>query len=218
MGGLKQEYLDKIDAIVDKHKDERGPMKLMLHDIQDELGYIPFEAMEKIAETLNVPVSKVYYMLRAMAAAGNYEGALERIREYWGAMLDLGATTFWEDFDMAWLPAGRIDEPVPAGMRDLHRECGAYCYKGFRHSLCHGWASGPTAWLTEYVLGVGVVEPGCRRLRIDPHLGDLEWVEGTFPTPYGVVKIRHEKAADGTVKSRVETPRGVKAELVKHNR
>lgn len=153
-----------------------------------------------------------------MAAAGNYEGALERIREYWGAMLDLGATTFWEDFDMAWLPAGCIDEPVPAGMRDLHRECGAYCYKGFRHSLCHGWASGPTAWLTEYVLGVGVVEPGCRRLRIDPHLGDLEWVEGTFPTPYGGVKIRHEKAADGTVKSRVETPRGVKAELVKHNR
>ena len=158
-----------------------------------------------------------YYMLRAMAAAGNYEGALERIREYWGAMLDLGATTFWEDFDMAWLPAARIDEPVPAGMRDLHRECGAYCYKGFRHSLCHGWASGPTAWLTEYVLGVEVVEPGCRRLRIDPHLGDLEWVEGTFPTPYGAVKIRHEKAPDGMVKSRVEAPRGVKTELVKHN-
>ena len=158
-----------------------------------------------------------YYMLRAMAAAGNYEGALVRIREYWGAMLDLGATTFWEDFDMAWLPAARIDEPVPAGMRDLHRECGAYCYKGFRHSLCHGWASGPTAWLTEYVLGVEVVEPGCRRLRIDPHLGDLEWVEGTFPTPYGAVKIRHEKAPDGTVKSRVEAPRGVKTELVKHN-
>lgn len=55
-------------------------------------------------------------------------------------------------------------------------------------------------------------------VRIDPHLGDLEWVEGTFPTPYGAVKIRHEKAPDGTVKSRVEVPRGVKAELVKHNR
>ena len=60
MGGLKQEYLDKIDAIVDQHKDQKGPMKLMLHDIQDELGYIPFEAMVKIADTLNVPVSKVY--------------------------------------------------------------------------------------------------------------------------------------------------------------
>lgn len=60
MGGLKQEYLDKIDAIVTKHKDQRGPVKLMLHDIQDELGYIPFEAMEKISETLKIPVSKVY--------------------------------------------------------------------------------------------------------------------------------------------------------------
>ena len=35
-------------------------MKLMLHEIQNELGYIPFEAMEKISETIGVPVSKVY--------------------------------------------------------------------------------------------------------------------------------------------------------------
>lgn len=45
MKKLKQEYLDKIDEIVAKHKDEKGPMKLMLHEIQDSLGYIPFEAM-----------------------------------------------------------------------------------------------------------------------------------------------------------------------------
>lgn len=29
-----------------------------------------------------------------MAAAGNYQGALDVIREYWGAMIDLGATSF----------------------------------------------------------------------------------------------------------------------------
>ena len=60
MNKLKQEYLDKIDEIVDKHKDAKGPMKLMLHEIQNELGYIPFEAMEKIANAIHVPVSKVY--------------------------------------------------------------------------------------------------------------------------------------------------------------
>ena len=38
MKKLKQEYLDKIDEIVAKHKDEKGPMKLMLHEIQNELG------------------------------------------------------------------------------------------------------------------------------------------------------------------------------------
>ena len=152
-----------------------------------------------------------YYMLRAMAAAGDYRGAIDVIRQYWGAMIDLGATTFWEDFNMEWLPdASRIDELVPAGKKDIHGDYGAYCYKGFRHSLCHGWASGPTSWLSEYVLGVQVVEPGCRTVRIAPHLGDLEWVEGTFPTPYGVITIRHEIGADGQVKSRIDAPAEIK--------
>ena len=152
-----------------------------------------------------------YYMLRAMAAADDYQGAIDVIRQYWGAMIDLGATTFWEDFNMEWLPdASRIDELVPAGKKDIHGDYGAYCYKGFRHSLCHGWASGPTSWLSEYVLGVQVVEPGCRAVRITPHLGDLEWVEGTFPTPYGVITIRHERGADGQVKSRIDAPAEVK--------
>lgn len=35
-----------------------------------------------------------FYMLEAMAMAGNYQGAIDIIREYWGAMIALGATTF----------------------------------------------------------------------------------------------------------------------------
>jgi len=151
-----------------------------------------------------------YYMLRAMALAGNYKGALDMIRQFWGAMLDLGATTFWEDFNMDWLPdAARIDDLVPAGKIDIHKDYGAYCYKGYRHSLCHGWASGPTSWLSEYVLGVQVIEPGCKVVSIVPHLGDLEWVEGAFPTPYGVITIRHEKGTDGKVKSIINAPKEV---------
>ena len=152
-----------------------------------------------------------YYILRAMAKAGNFKGALDVIRDYWGAMIDLGATTFWEDFNMEWLPnAARIDELVPAGKKDIHGEYGAYCYQGFRHSLCHGWASGPTSWLSEYVLGVSVVEPGCRVVRISPNLGDLQWVEGSFPTPHGDIIIRHERGLDGKIVSSVKAPEGVK--------
>lgn len=151
-----------------------------------------------------------YYMLRAMAKAGDYKGALDIIRNYWGAMLDLGATTFWEDFDLNWLPnASRIDEIVPAGKKDIHGSFGAYCYKNFRHSFCHGWASGPTSWLSEYVLGVQVVEPGCKVVRIVPHLGDLKWVKGTFPTPYGVISISHKVGEDGEVITEVDAPSGV---------
>ncbi|MBE6220070.1 MAG: alpha-L-rhamnosidase [Rikenellaceae bacterium] len=152
-----------------------------------------------------------YYMLEAMAKAGNYEGAMDVIRNFWGAMLDMGATTFWEDFNVDWLEnAAPIDALVPEGKKDIHGDFGAYCYVGFRHSLCHGWASGPTSWLSRHVLGVEVVEPGCKVVRIAPNLGDLEWAEGSFPTPYGDIKLSHKKGADGKVVSQIDAPKGVK--------
>lgn len=151
-----------------------------------------------------------YYVLQARAKAGDYQGCLDCIRDYWGGMLDLGATTFWEDFDLDWTPnAAGIDELVPPGKKDIHADFGNHCYKGLRHSLCHGWASGPTAWLSEHVLGVQILEPGCKKVKIEPHLGDLDWVEGTFPTPRGEIKVRHEKQPDGSVRSTVEAPDGV---------
>lgn len=151
-----------------------------------------------------------YLMLEAMAKGGDYKGALDIIRSYWGAMLDLGATTFWEDFNLDWLPnAAGIDNLVPEGMEDIHGDFGAYCYVGFRHSLCHGWASGPTAWLSHHVLGVEILEPGCSKVRITPHLGDLEWAEGTFPTPHGSIHVRYEKQADGSIHTDVTVPEGV---------
>jgi hypothetical protein len=152
-----------------------------------------------------------YYVLQARAAAGDYQGCLDTIRTYWGAMLDLGATTFWEDFNLDWTAnAAGIDQLVPPGKKDIHGDFGAYCYKGFRHSLCHGWASGPTPWLSEHVLGIEVIEPGCRAVRITPHLGDLQWAEGTFPTPLGIIKVRHDKQRDGSVKSATNVPPGTR--------
>ncbi|MFT3704074.1 MAG: alpha-L-rhamnosidase C-terminal domain-containing protein [Agriterribacter sp.] len=152
-----------------------------------------------------------YYMLQAKAKAGDYQGALDAIREYWGAMLNLGATTFWEDFNLDWLPnASRIDELPKPGQKDIHGDYGGYCYVGFRHSLSHGWSSGPTPWLSEYVLGIKVLAPGCKTVKIEPHLGDLSFAEGTFPTPYGVIKVKHVKQADGKITTTVNAPKEVK--------
>ncbi|MEO5889338.1 MAG: alpha-L-rhamnosidase C-terminal domain-containing protein [Ferruginibacter sp.] len=151
-----------------------------------------------------------YYMLQAKAMAGDYQGAIDNIKEYWGAMLKLGATTFWEDFNLDWLPnASQIDAVVKPGQKDIHGDYGAYCYIGFRHSLCHGWASGPTPWLTEHVLGIKVLKPGCKVIKIEPHLGDLSFAEGTFPTPYGLVKIKHVKQANGKITSTISGPKEV---------
>lgn len=151
-----------------------------------------------------------YYVLQARALAGDYQGAIDVIRNYWGGMIKLGATTFWEDFDLSWAEnAARIDEFSTADKTDVHATYGAYCYKGLRHSLCHGWASGPTAWMTQHILGIKALEPGCEKILIDPHLGDLEWAEGTFPTPYGVIKVSHIKTTEGNIKTKVDSPKEI---------
>jgi hypothetical protein len=154
-----------------------------------------------------------FYVLQALARAGDAATALDFIRAYWGAMLDLGATTFWEDFNLDWTTnAARIDELVPPGKKDIHGDFGAYCYVGFRHSLCHGWASGPTAWLSQHVLGVKPLEPGCKRVRVAPQLGNLRWAEGAYPTPLGPIRVRHERKPDGSIASKVEAPPGIEVE------
>jgi hypothetical protein len=164
----------------------------------------------KVGGARNISTFYGFYVLQALAKAGATNTALDFISTYWGAMLDLGATTFWEDFDLDWTKdAARIDELVPPGKKDVHGGYGAYCYIGFRHSLCHGWASGPTAWLSENVLGITPLEPGFKRVRIVPQLGRLRWAEGAYPTPLGPIHVRHERQADGTVKSKIDAPAGI---------
>ena len=93
-----------------------------------------------------------YYILKAIASFDR-ERAIEMLKEYYGAMLDKGATTFWEDFDIRWAENScRIDEFPKNGEKDIHGDFGAYCYKGFRHSFCHGWSSGVIRFIKEEIL------------------------------------------------------------------
>ena len=155
-----------------------------------------------------------YYILKAVSDYGDYNEALNMTRDYYGGMLKMGATTFWEDFDIKWMDnAVGIDKMPIEGKTDIHGDFGAYCYKGLRHSMCHGWSSGVIPYLMRVVLGVEVVEAGCKKVRINPHLSGLKFVKGEYPTPYGVIKIEHTLKADGTVESNIEAPNEV--EIIK---
>lgn len=92
-----------------------------------------------------------YFILKAIADTSGKETAIDIMKEYYGAMLDIGATTFFEDFDMDWLKgAGRIDERTKEGQIDIHGDYGKFCYVGFRHSFCHGWSAGVITFIEEY--------------------------------------------------------------------
>lgn len=60
MEKLNRDALAKIDEIVAAHRNEKGPTIVMLHEVQNELGYIPFAAMEKIADATGTSVADVY--------------------------------------------------------------------------------------------------------------------------------------------------------------
>lgn len=91
-----------------------------------------------------------YYILKAIASR-EPALAVSIMKEYYGAMLDVGATTFFEDFDIEWTKnASRIDRMPEKGQDDIHGDRGGHCYVGFRHSLCHGWSSGVIKFIKEY--------------------------------------------------------------------
>ena len=90
-----------------------------------------------------------YYILKAVASFDK-AAAVSMMKEYYGAMLNKGATTFWEDFDITWAEDScRIDAFPRDGERDIHGDFGAHCYVGFRHSLCHGWSAGVLQFIRE---------------------------------------------------------------------
>ncbi|WP_297070985.1 alpha-L-rhamnosidase C-terminal domain-containing protein [uncultured Duncaniella sp.] len=152
-----------------------------------------------------------YYAVEALAENGHIDKAMDMISDYWGAMIDLGGTTFWEDLNYPDTKnAARIDEIVPDGKYDIHSQGGAYCYVGLRLSMCHGWGAGPTPWLQRHVLGVKPVEPGCKTIEVKPNLGNLAFAEGTVPTPYGPVSVKARKDESGKTVVSVKAPKGVK--------
>jgi len=150
-----------------------------------------------------------YYILSALSDAGQGSDSLNILRRYYGGMLDKGATTFWEDFDIDWLSgSGRIDELPKAGEKDIHGDFGAHCYKGFRHSLCHGWSAGPVPYLMNYVLGVRPLSPGCTVISVKPEICDLDFAEGVYPTPKGDIKICHRRKNDAII-TNLDVPDGI---------
>lgn len=114
-----------------------------------------------------------FYELEALCALQEQPYVLREIKNYWGGMLALGATSFWEEYD-----------PEKEGAAHY-----AMYGRPFGKSLCHAWGASPIYLLGKYFLGVQPTAPGYETYRVEPVLGGLEWMEGKVPTPNGNVEI-----------------------------
>jgi len=170
------------------------------------------EAKEKLLEggAKGVSIRFSYHIFKAVALVASIDTAVKMCREYYGAMLERGATSFWENFDMDMLlGSGNIDKITPPGTKDIHGDFGKHCYEGYRLSLCHGWSVGPIPFLYECVLDIRILEAGSKTISISPSFSSLKKINASFPTPYGVIGIKAENNG-GKMSFDIKAPANIK--------
>ena len=130
------------------------------------------------------------YIFKGLSIINKTDLALTYLLEYYGAMLNKGATTFFEDFNLDWVyNSNRIDKTVKKNEKDIHGDFGDFCYKGYRHSLCHGWSSSIIGFLYQDILGIKIKDPRCKTIDIKPKLCSIKKIDAAIPTPYGKIVI-----------------------------
>jgi NADH-quinone oxidoreductase subunit E len=52
--------MKKVDEIIEKHQAEKGALISILHDIQEEEGYVPEEVLCCLGDKLQIPLSEIF--------------------------------------------------------------------------------------------------------------------------------------------------------------
>ncbi len=138
-----------------------------------------------------------FYELEALCALGEQSYVLNEMKDYWGGMLKLGATSFWEEYN-----------PTKSGAEHY-----AMYGREFGKSLCHAWGASPLYLLGKYYLGVKPTAPGYAAYLVEPNLGGLQWMQGKVPTPDGNIELYVSKsevkvrgvAGEGTLRLKSRT-------------
>ena len=123
------------------------------------------------------PITTPYmqcYKLSCLFEAGEWKAAASEIMEYWGGMLDAGATTFWETFT-----------------KGETEEMGTEMYgRPFGRSHCHIWGASVLYLIPRYFYGIrSDVELG-ERFVIAPVLELIRNSEITVPLKRGKLHIK----------------------------
>lgn len=157
----------------------------------------------KTSVLLNDNIQKIttpymrFYELEALCALGEQNYVLKEMKDYWGGMLKLGATSFWEEYN-----------PAKQGAEHY-----AMYGREFGKSLCHAWGASPLYLLGKYYLGVKPTAPGYAAYLVEPNLGGLEWMQGKVPTPNGDIELYVSKeqvkikaaTGEGTIRLKSKT-------------
>ncbi len=122
--------------------------------------------------------SFAYWTLNSMFSEGKDQWALDYMRQNWGEQTRLASFNgaWHEGWDLPW------------------------------GSTSHAWSSGPTALLSQKVLGLEPTGYGWKTFVVKPHPGDLRWAEGTVATVAGDISAAWEKSTGNHFKLKLIVP------------
>lgn len=140
------------------------------------------EVIKRILEDKNLPDVQPYFMhfvLEAVWAAGLFkEYGMQLIRR--------------------WIPIVQMcDKGLAEGW---HRPQEDYI---FDHS--HAWGGTPAFQLPTRLLGLEILVPGMKKIRLKPRLYGLQWAEIEYPTPYGLIRCVMQEGKEAVL----EMPDGI---------
>jgi len=125
--------------------------------------------------------------LYARFAANDDTDAIALMKLEWGYMLTASigtGSTFWEGYTSG----------------------GAFGYGSSFTSLSHGWSTGPTGALTEYVLGISPTSAAGQTYQVIPHAANLTHVEGTLTVASGkTLHVSYDHGAGGNFNMLVDS-------------
>ena len=115
-----------------------------------------------------------FFELDVLCQMGRLDVVLDKLRSYWGGMLDLGAVTFWEEYD----PSVPKEEQY-----DMYGD-------HFGKSLCHAWAASPIYFLARYFVGLDLVNKEGEAYVLRPQLQYFSELDCTLPVgDHGTVRL-----------------------------
>ena len=176
----QQAYLHAIeDGVMNAQITKFPNMFAILYGLSDEKEQQ--DIMQRVMLNPDIPPITTPYMrfyeLETLCLTGHQTQVLREMRDYWGGMLREGATSFWEKYN-----------PEETGVQHL-----AMYGRPYGKSLCHAWGASPLYLLGKYFLGVRPTKPGYEEYVVEPHLGDLEWMRGDVPTPFGLIHVEMDR-------------------------
>ncbi len=188
---------DKKGAFIDSFESGKNNVTRHANIFALLFGYVTEEQRRLIIENvlLNDEIAQIktpyfkFYELAAMCAADMTDGAVEKIKAYWGEMINAGATSFWEEFTLGIPQREQLDM---YGMK-------------YGKSLCHAWGASPIYLIGRYILGVRPISAGYKTFEVKPSfdaLRGIDELDAVVPIKDGCVRIEKHNGAIEVTASR----------------